>query len=75
MRGEEALRLSDTGLSARKIEQILRAGGVSKSIARANVAHGWQDASDQDDADPEAVAALAQHIKAAAERLKGLTNA
>ncbi len=61
--------MSDTGLTARKIEQILRAAGISKRAARAIIAHGWQG---QDDADAAEAEAILKTIDAATERLKGL---
>jgi hypothetical protein len=66
----EALRVDDTGLTARKIEQILRDAGISKSAARAIVAHGFKAAVGRGDtADAEAVAELAGALRAAAKSL------
>jgi hypothetical protein len=61
------------GLTARKIEQILRDADISKSVARAIVAHGFKAAVGQDtDAEVEAVAALIEKLpSAAAAVLKG----
>jgi hypothetical protein len=66
--------MSDTGLSARKIEAILRAAGISKATARRIVAQGWQATDDADADEAEAVAAITEAFKAAAERLKGSTH-
>jgi hypothetical protein len=68
MRGERGFAMRDTGLTPRKIEQILRDAGVSKSVARAIVARGWQGA---DDADAVEAEALCEKLKDAAARLKG----
>ena len=61
----------DTGLSARKIEQILRDAGISKSVARAIVAHGFR-AADQAEADQ--AEALVKTIDAVCERLRRICN-
>jgi hypothetical protein len=67
---KEALRVHDGDLTARKIEQILRDAGISKSVARAIVAGGWKAVGT--DAAPDA-SALAAKLRSATAILKGHT--
>jgi len=64
--------MSDTGPTAREIEQVLRAAGISKRFARRLIAGGYKSAAGTEAIDdPDAEAALAAKLR---DMIRGISR-